>query len=323
MKNRQLGKTNLSIPVITFGGNVFGWTVNKKESFKLLDALFERGFNFIDTANVYSRWVDGNSGGESEAIIGEWMKKRGNRDKMIIATKVGMDVGQGSIDLSPEHILDQIDISLKRLQTDYVDIYFSHKDDDSTPVAKTLATYNQLINQGKVRYIGASNFPLARLQESIEYSDQHKLPRYEVYQPEYNLMNRDAFENGFQKFCQKQNISVTSYFTLASGFLTGKYNDKSDTDGKARAGFVSKFFNTRGTKVLDALEQVANEQEVTQAAVAIAWAIEQPGITSPIASASSIDQLKSFDQAVELNLSEDQLELLNNASLKSEEAANI
>lgn len=317
MEKRQLGKTDLQIPPITFGGNVFGWTADKKTSFKLLDALLERGLNFIDTANVYSRWAEGNSGGESETIIGEWIKERGNRDKMIIATKVGMDVGQGSIDLSPEHILDQADKSLKRLNTDYIDIYFSHKDDDGS-IPKTLATYNQLINEGKVRYIGASNFPLARLQESIEYSEKHDLPRYEVYQPEYNLMSREGFEHGYKNFCIEKNISVTNYFTLASGFLTGKYSEKDDAEGSARQGFVSKFFNERGKKVLKTLEKVAKEHQISQAGVAIAWAMQQPGITSPIASASKIDQLKSFDEALKVELSSAEISELNKASLKSE-----
>ncbi|MGB3776594.1 MAG: aldo/keto reductase, partial [Leeuwenhoekiella sp.] len=215
MELKKLGRTQLEIPPIAFGGNVFGWTADEKMSFRLLDQLFEKGFNYIDTANVYSRWAEGHTGGESETVIGKWMKERGNRDKMIIATKVGMDVGQGHVELSADHILEQIELSLKRLQTDYVDVYFSHKHDDNTPIAKTLATYNQLVNEGKVRFIGASNFPLAELMESIALSDEKNLPRYEVYQPEYNLMRRDAFEGDVRKFCMEQDISVTSYFTLA------------------------------------------------------------------------------------------------------------
>ena len=314
MKKRQLGNTDLHIPPLTFGGNVFGWTADKKMSFKLLDELFERGLNFIDTANVYSRWVDGNSGGESESIIGEWMKERGNRDKMIIATKVGMDVGQGQIDLSPEHIKEQLDKSLKRLQTDYIDIYFSHKDDDSTPIAQTLGTYNEAIDQGKIRYIGASNFPLARLRESITISEEKKLPRYQVYQPEYNMMKRDGFEGDVQKFCMKHNLSVISYFTLASGFLTGKYKSKEDTEGRAREGYVSTFFNERGKNVLKALEEVAKEQGISQAGVTLAWTMAQPGITSPIASATKPEQLTAFDEALKTELTNDQMEMLDEAS---------
>ena len=314
MTLKNLGKTQLQVPPLTFGGNVFGWTADKKESFKLLDALFERGFNFIDSANVYSRWVDGHEGGESETILGEWMKERGNRDKMIIATKVGADMGQGHTDLSPGHIKKQIDESLKRLQTDYVDVYFSHKDDENTPVEKTLETYKHLIDVGKVRCIGASNFPLARLMESIQYSEENDLPRYEVYQPEYNLMRRDGFEGSVRGYCMEKNISVISYFTLAAGFLTGKYEDREDADGADREKHVDSFFNEKGKRVLQVLKEVAKAQNTSQAAVAIAWAMAQPGITAPIASASKMSQLDAFFQGAELRLSDEQIGMLTEAS---------
>lgn len=314
MKLKNLGKTQLQIPPLTFGGNVLGWTADKKESFKLLDALFERGFNFVDSANVYSRWADGHEGGESETVLGEWMKARGNRDKMIIATKVGADMGQGHIDLSPDHILKQIEGSLKRLQTEYVDIYFSHKYDENTPIEKTLLTYNQLINQGKVKYIGASNFPLARLMESMQYSEKNNLPRYEVFQPEYNLMEREAFEGTVRGYCVEKNISVTSYFTLAAGFLTGKYKDRDDAKGADREQHVDKYFNEKGKRVLQALDEVAKAEDTSQAAVAIAWAMAQTGITSPIASASKMSQLDAFFDAAELELKEEHIEQLTEAS---------
>ncbi|HEA30250.1 MAG TPA: aldo/keto reductase [Leeuwenhoekiella sp.] len=314
MELKKLGKTKLEIPPIAFGGNVFGWTADEKMSFKLLDELVEKGFNFIDTANVYSRWAEGHSGGESEALIGKWMKERGNRDKMIIATKVGMDVGQGHVDLSPDHILEQIDKSLDRLKTDYVDVYFSHKHDDDTPIEKTLATYNQLVDEGKVRFLGASNFPLADLRESIEVSKNKGLPRYEVYQPEYNLMRRDAFEGEYRKFCMENEISVTSYFTLASGFLTGKYGAKEEAEGHAREGFVNKFFTEKGEKVLQALKEIAQEHNTSQAAIALAWTMAQPGITAPIASATKPEHLQAFYQAVQIDLNDEQLERLDEAS---------
>lgn len=323
MELKKLGKTKLKIPPIVFGGNVFGWTADQKMSFKLLDELLEKGFNYIDTANVYSRWLEGHSGGESETTIGKWMKDRGNRDKMIIATKVGMDMGQGHVDLSADHILEQIDLSLKRLQTDYVDIYFSHKFDDSTRIEETLATYDQLVNKGKVRFIGASNFPLAELMESIEISKNKGLPRYEVYQPEYNLMRRDGFEGAVRDFCMENHISVTSYFTLASGFLTGKYDVKEDVEGHAREGQVKKFFNDKGEKVLNALKEIANEHNTSPAAVTLAWTMAQPGITAPIASATKPTHLQAFYQAVQIDLNDEQLERLDEASSSAESPPNL
>ncbi|WP_031425744.1 aldo/keto reductase [Flavimarina sp. Hel_I_48] len=318
MNLKKLGRTSLEIPPIAFGGNVFGWTADKKMSFRLLDELLEKGFNYIDTANVYSRWVEGHEGGESETVIGQWMKERGNRDKMIIATKVGMDMGQGHVELSAEHIKKQMDQSLQRLQTDYVDVYFSHKHDDDTPIKETLATYNQLVNDGKVRYIGASNFPLAELMESLEHSKTKNIPRYEVYQPEYNLMRRDGFEGAVRDFCIENDISVTSYFTLGSGFLTGKYDAKEDSEGRAREKHVSKFFNKKGEQVLNTLKDIAQEHNSSQAAVAIAWTMAQPGITAPIASATKPEHLEAFYRAVKIDLNKDQLDRLDDASSSSD-----
>ena len=314
MKNKQLGKTDLKIPPITFGGNVFGWTADKKTSFYLLDALLDRGFNFIDSANVYSYWAAGNSGGESETILGEWMQARKNRDKIILATKVGSPMGAGAPNLSASYINEQIELSLKRLQTEYVDVYFSHKYDDSTPQRETLSVYKNLINAGKVRHIGASNFPLAILREAITLSKEDSLPRYEVIQPEYNLMERSGFEGEYQRFCVENELSVTSYFTLASGFLTGKYDSKDAAAGKDREPFLKKYFNDKGEAVLKALKKIAHKHQVSEAAVTLAWTMAQPGITSPIASATKKEHLQAFDEALLLNLDQEDQDRLNSAS---------
>ncbi|MFI8379674.1 aldo/keto reductase [Leeuwenhoekiella sp. NPDC079379] len=314
MEYIQLGKTDIKIPPITFGGNVFGWTADKKTSFYLLDALLDKGFNFIDSANVYSYWAEGNSGGESETIIGEWMQALKNRDKIILATKVGSPMGSGAPDLSASYINEQIELSLKRLQTEYVDVYFSHKYDDSTPQRETLSVYKNLINAGKVRQIGASNFPLAILREAIELSKEDSLPRYEVIQPEYNLMERAGFEGEYQRFCIENNLSVTSYFTLASGFLTGKYDSKGAATGKDREPFLKKYFNDKGEAVLNALKVTAQKHKVSEAAITLAWTMAQPGITSPIASATKKEHLQAFDEALHLNLDQEDYERLNSAS---------
>ena len=314
MEYIQIGNTDIKIPPITFGGNVFGWTADKKHSLYLLDALYDKGFNFIDTANVYSYWAPGNSGGESEAIIGEWLDTRKNRDKVIIATKVGSPMGTGAPNLSVEYINEQIELSLKRLKTDYIDIYFSHKYDDSTAQRETLAAYKNHINAGKVRTIGASNFPLAILREAIDLSSQEDLPRYQVIQPEYNLMDREAFEGAYERFCIENNLSVTSYFTLASGFLTGKYTGKEDIEGKDRAPFLKKYFNEKGERVLKALKEVAAKYNTSEAAVTLAWTIAQPGITSPIASATKESQLKAFIDALNIDFDSEDLKILDEAS---------
>ncbi|RXG23509.1 aldo/keto reductase [Leeuwenhoekiella aequorea] len=315
MEYIQLGNTDIKLPPITFGGNVFGWTADKKQSFYLLDVLFDKGFNFIDTANVYSYWAPGNSGGESEAIIGEWLDTRKNRDKVIIATKVGSPMGTGAPNLSVDYINKQIELSLKRLKTDYIDIYFSHKYDDSTAQRETLAAYKNHINAGKVRTIGASNFPLAILREAIDLSSQEDLPRYQVIQPEYNLMDRAAFEGAYERFCIENNLSVTSYFTLASGFLTGKYTGKEDIEDKDRAPFLKKYFNKKGERVLKALKEVAAKYNTSEATITLAWTIAQPGITSPIASATKESQLEAFTDALNIDLDSEDLKILDEASI--------
>lgn len=314
MTHQNLGKTDIKLPPITFGGNVLGWTTDEKMSFRLLDELLERGFNFIDSANVYSKWIPGNHGGESETMLGNWMTSRKNRDKVLIATKVGMLTEDTEAVLSPDNITKQIEASLKRLQTDYIDVYFSHKFEDHTPIQETMRTYDKLIQQGKVRTIGASNFPIEKLKASQKIAADHNLARYEVFQPEYHLMARQKFESDYQKYCIDENISVTSYMTLASGFLTGKYQNISDTEGSSRQDRVKDYFTDKGEKVLKALKNVSEKHNVSEAAVTLAWTMAQPGITSPIASGTKPQHLQSFYEALNLKLDKEDLQRLNTAS---------
>lgn len=313
MEKRTLGKTDLNIAPIVFGGNVFGWTIDEQKSFEILDQFIESGFNFIDTADVYSRWVPGNKGGESETIIGNWLKKHNKRHDVVIATKVGSDMGQGK-SLKKDYIINEVEHSLSRLQTDYIDLYFSHFDDESTPVEETLSAYETLIRDGKVRWIGASNFSTDRLKESLLYSAQHSLPRYEVYQPGYNLYDREEFEQEHEKICLEHGLGVVTYYSLASGFLTGKYRSEDDLNKSQRGGGVKKFLNERGFRILDALDQVSDKHHVEPASVALAWLINHPSITAPIASVTHLSQLKSFTDAANLTLSAEDISLLDQAS---------
>lgn len=297
-----------------FGGNVFGWTVNEQQSFELLDAYVDSGLEFIDTADVYSKWVPGNKGGESETIIGNWLKRSGKRDKVIIATKVGKPMGEDKKGLSKAYITKAVEDSLKRLQTDYIDLYQSHDDDQDTPLAETLATYTNLIKQGKVRAIGASNYSAARLKEALDVSKANGLARYDTLQPEYNLYNREGYEKELEPLCVENNVGVITFYSLASGFLTGKYRSDADLSKSARGGGVRKYLNDRGFKILAALDEVAAQYKTTPASVAIAWVIARPGITAPIASATSLKQLQDTTQAVHLKLSRDAIQLLNEAS---------
>ncbi|MFW0716875.1 aldo/keto reductase [Pedobacter sp. N23S346] len=314
MEKRRLGKTDLNIAPIVFGGNVFGWTIDEKKSFEILDQFIDSGFNFIDTADVYSRWVEGNKGGESETIIGNWLKKHNKRHDVVIATKVGSDMGFGK-SLKKDYIINQVEHSLSRLQTDYIDLYFSHFDDETTPVEETLSAYETLIRAGKVRWIGASNFSAARLKESLLFSAQHHLPRYEVYQPGYNLFDREEFEREHEKICLENDLGVVTYYSLASGFLTGKYRSEADLKKSQRGGGVKKFLNDRGYQILDALDEVANKYNVEQASVALAWLIHHPSITAPIASVTNLSQLKSFTEAANLKLTPEDISLLDKASI--------
>jgi len=311
---KKLGNTDLQTAPIVFGGNVFGWTLNEKESFRILDEFVDAGFNTIDTANVYSRWVPGNEGGESETIIGKWMKERGNRDKMTVITKVGSDMGQGHRDLSEKHILKAVEDSLRRLRTDAIDLYLSHWDDENTPVEETLGAYGKLIKAGKVRFIGASNLPPERLKESLNASMQNGLPRYEVFQPEYNLFDRQGFEEGVAPVCREEGLGVITYFSLAKGFLSGIYRSKDDLGKSVRGGGVEGYLNERGFRILKALDELAAKHEVSQAAVALAWLIHQPDVTAPIASATKSSHLEAFTEAVQMKPEPEDMQLLEKAS---------
>jgi aryl-alcohol dehydrogenase-like predicted oxidoreductase len=311
MKTRKLGSSNIVIAPLAFGGNVFGWTVNEKESYLLLDKFVEKGFNLIDTADVYSRWVPGNQGGESETIIGNWLKKTGKRDKVIIATKVGMDMGEGKKGLSKAHITQAVEDSLIRLQTDYIDLYQSHQDDLETPIEETLSAYDDLIKAGKIHYIGASNFKVKRLRESLEIAKKHSLPEYISLQPLYNLYDREEFEKDDAEFCLKRNIGVISYYSLAAGFLTGKYRKESDLDHSSRGARVKNYLTPKGKTILSKLDTVASEYQSTPAQIALAWLMAQPVVTAPIASATKISQLEDLMKAAELQLSKKTIDFLS------------
>ncbi|HYW33840.1 MAG TPA: aldo/keto reductase, partial [Balneolaceae bacterium] len=314
MDKYPLGNTDIQTPPIIFGGNVFGWTLDEQESFRMLDDLLEAGFNTIDTADIYSRWVDGNEGGVSEKIIGNWMADRGVREQVNIITKVGKDMGQGHVDLTEPYILDAVEDSLKRLQIEQIDLYLSHTDDKNTPMEETLGAYQKLIEQGKVRNIGASNFSADRLKKALNISEKHDLPRYEVLQPEYNLYDRKKFENEMFPVCKEQGLGVIPYFSLGSGFLTGKYRSEDDMAGQERSDFVEKYFNERGYRILDALDDIAEKHEISQAGVALAWLINKPMVTAPIASATKEQHLEAFVEAVNVDLSDEDMQLLNEAS---------
>jgi aryl-alcohol dehydrogenase-like predicted oxidoreductase len=315
MKKRKLGKTDLEIAPLVFGGNVFGWTIDAATTFKLLDAFVAAGFSAIDTADVYSKWVPGHVGGESEAILGEWIKRNGNRNKIIIATKVGMDMGNGAKGLSRSHILRSADDSLRRLQTDYIDLYQSHVDDPDAPQEETLRAYAELVKQGKVRFIGASNFKADRLARALEVSKKSGLPAYQTLQPNYSLIERAGYEGELESLCKKEGLGVINYFPLAGGFLSGKYRSERDVAGRARARNVTKYLNTeRGLKILDALDSVAKKHHATPARVSLAWLLARPSVTAPIVSATNLEQLNDLIASVELRLDSDSVEALNRAS---------
>jgi aryl-alcohol dehydrogenase-like predicted oxidoreductase len=314
MNKRKLGKTGMEIAPLVFGGNIFGWTADQGTSFKLLDAFAGAGFNSVDTADVYSRWVPGHTGGESEKILGEWMKQRGNRSKIIVATKVGMDMGDGKKGLAKSYILRSAEDSLRRLQTDYIDLYQSHLDDPETPLEETLGAYAELIKQGKVRAIGASNHNAERLAAALETSRKFGLPAYQTLQPNYSLIERAEYENTLEPLCAKEGLGVINYFPLAGGFLSGKYRSESDAAGKARARNVTKYLNERGFKILAALDQVAKKYSATPARISLAWLLARPSITAPIVSATNLEQLKDLISSVELTLDRDSIEFLNQAS---------
>ncbi|MDB5022990.1 MAG: aldo/keto reductase [Mucilaginibacter sp.] len=314
MEKRELGASGIKVTPFCFGGNVLGWTADEHTSFDLLDAFVDSGFDFVDTADVYSAWAPGNKGGESETIIGKWVKKSGKRDKIIIATKVGKPMGPDKKGLSKAYITRAVEESLKRLQTDYIDLYQSHEDDKNTPLTETMETFTDLIKQGKVRTIGASNFDADRLKESLEVSKKNGFTTYQTLQPAYNLYDRADYEKELEPVCLENNIGVITYYALASGFLTGKYRSENDLSKSKRGSGIKGYLNERGFKILDALERIAKEYKTAPASVAIAWIIAKPGITAPIASATSVKQLHETTKALDLNLSKDAIDLLTKAS---------
>ena len=314
MIRRELGRSGLQVSPLCFGGNVFGWTTDEATSFKLLDAWVDAGMNFIDTADLYSRWVPGHRGGESETIIGKWLRQSGKRDRVVIATKVGKDMGDGKVGLAKGYIRSAVEASLTRLQTDVIDLYQSHDDDAGTPLAETLGAYADLIREGKVRAIGASNFTAARLSEALDVSRALGLPRYEVLQPWYNLVERAAYEDELEAVCVQHGLGVINFFALASGFLSGKYRSAADLGQSPRGDAVKKYLNPHGLGVLDALDEVAQRCNATPAQVALAWQMARPSITAPIASATSLVQLAELVAAAHLKLDASDIERIDSAS---------
>ena len=314
MEKRKLGRSDIELPPVMFGGNVFGWTADEATSFKLLDACMAAGINAIDTADVYSVWARGHQGGESEIVIGNWLKRRGKRDDVIIATKVGSQMGSGDKGLSRSWIMKEVDASLKRLQTDVIDLYQAHRDDPETPQEETGQAFADLVKQGKVRVLGASNFSADRLKSAIEVSKAHGWPRYESLQPHYNLVERPAFEAELEPVCQAEGLGVINYYALAAGFLTGKYRSEADLRKSPRGSGVKKYLNEHGHAVLKALDDVAARHKATAAQVALAWLIARPSVTAPIASATSLEQLQDIVKAVELKLSAADIAELDKAS---------
>lgn len=310
----KLGNSGLEVAPLAFGGNVFGWTADEPTSFRLLDAFVDAGFNFIDTADSYSRWVPGHQGGESETIIGNWLKQHGKRDEVVIATKVGSDMGEGRKGLSRNHIRRSVEESLRRLQTDYIDLYQSHYDDLDTPIEETLETYNQLVEEGKILAIGTSNMSAERIRQSLEISKQNGYARYESLQPEYNLYDRSHFEQEYGALCETEQLGVISYFSLASGFLSGKYRSEADLSKSQRGGGIKKYLNDRGFRILAALDEVAKRYNANPTQVSLAWLMAQPLVIAPIASATSVEQLNDLTKAHELNLDDESLNLLYEAS---------
>ena len=312
MQLRELGRSGLMVAPLAFGGNVFGWTADEAASFSLLDAFVDGGFNLIDTADVYSRWVTGNQGGESEAIIGKWLARGAPREKIVLATKVGMMPDKQGLEKA--YILRTVEESLKRLNTDYIDLYQSHKDDEITPIEESLEAYEQLIKAGKVRAIGASNFTAARLAQALDIAQAKNLPVYQTLQPHYNLMERAGYEAELEPLCRARNVGVIPYYSLASGFLTGKYRSEADLSKSPRGGGVKKYLDARGLRVLAALDAIAEAQGSTPTAVALAWLIARPGITAPIVSATSVPQLRQVMAAGALKLAAADIAQLDAAS---------
>ena len=314
MNKRKLGQSELETLPLALGGNVFGWTADEQTSFAILDAFVGAGFSLVDTADVYSVWAPGHAGGESETVIGNWLKRSGRRQDLLIATKVGMEMSSDNKGLSRLHILRSVEDSLRRLQTDYIDLYQSHIDDDKTPLEETLETYARLIEQGKVRAIGASNYKAERFSEALRVSEEQGCPAYQTLQPLYNLYDRADYEASLEPLCQEREIGVITYFSLAAGFLTGKYRSEDDLTKSPRGRRVKQYLNERGFRILQALDQTASQLGSTPARIALAWLISRPSITAPIASATSLQQLNDLIEATRLELDAESIELLNAAS---------
>jgi aryl-alcohol dehydrogenase-like predicted oxidoreductase len=311
MHRIKLGKSDLEVPVLCLGGNVFGWTLSEADSFRQLDAALEAGLNFIDTADVYSRWAPGHQGGESETILGKWLSKGNKRSNVIVATKLGIEMGEGKKGLSPAYVAQAVEDSLRRLQTDYIDLYQAHRDDEETPLEETLSAFDKLVEQGKVRHIGASNYSGPRLQKALQTSKDNGLVSYVCLQPQYNLVAREDFETNLLPVVKEHGLGVIPYYSLAAGFLTGKYRSKQDAEGKARGGTVGKYLNDWGFSVVRALDEVAKQHNSTPGRVALAWLMVQPGVTAPIASATSEEHLNDLIEATKLTLGHESLEKLN------------
>lgn len=314
MQKRKLGAAGPEVPAICLGGNVYGWTLPEKDTFRQLDAALDAGLNFVDTADVYSRWVPGHQGGESETIIGNWFAKSGKRKEVILATKVGIEMGEGKKGLKPAYIRQAVEDSLKRLQTDYIDLYQAHRDDPEIPLEDTLGAFDELVKQGKVRYIGASNYSGARLAEALETSRKHGLASYISLQPHYNLVEREPYESDLLPVVEKYQLGVIPYFSLAAGFLSGKYRSAKDAEQASRGGMVKKYLNDWGFAVVAALDEVARAHASTPARVALAWLLAQPGITAPIASATNEKHLTDLVEATRLKLDAASIEKLNAVS---------
>jgi aryl-alcohol dehydrogenase-like predicted oxidoreductase len=314
LEKRKFGKSTLLVGPLALGGNVFGWTADEATSFKILDTFLDSGLNLLDTADAYSTWVPGHTGGESETIIGKWFKQSGKRDKVILATKVGSEMGPGKGGLSRKYILAEAEESLRRLRTDYIDLYQSHKDDPNTPVEETLSAYADLVKQGKVRFIGCSNFTAARIEESLKVSKERGYPEYVSLQPNYNLNDREDYEKNLEPTVMKHGLGVIPYFALASGFLTGKYRSKEEALKAPRAGMLAKYFTERGMRIVATLDKVAKRNNATPGQIALAWLMARPSITAPIASATNLEQLNHLIAATRLRLDPASIEQLNVAS---------
>ncbi|SCK57735.1 Predicted oxidoreductase [Variovorax sp. HW608] len=315
MQLRTLGRSDLQVSPLAFGGNVFGWTADEAMSFRLLDAWVDAGFNFVDTADVYSRWVPGHTGGESETLIGKWLRQTGKRNRIVLATKLGKPMGDGKQGLSPAYIREAVDASLRRLKCDHIDLYQSHDDDPDTPLADTAEAFAELIRVGKVRAIGASNFSAPRLQEALDVAEKQRLPRYESLQPLYNLYDRAVFEKDLEALCKERGVGVINFYALAAGFLTGKYRTEADAAKSARgASTTKKYLNPRGLRILDALDKAAKAIGAKPGQIALAWQIARPAVTAPIASATSIGQLDELVAAAQLELDAEIIAMLDKAS---------